>query len=211
ELAEYIHTPSWNRPIVYYDDDDDDDEDYTIAITPVLPTEEPKDSLITRDKHLNTIPEKESGKFTKSSVENLVPRPSEPDDISDDECDLPLYNDFPKILLVTFSNPLLNIDNDFTSSDDESFFEEDVLMENFKFFSNPLFDLDKEIISTEIDSLLDEFAGELIFLKSIPQEIDEADFDPKGDISLIEKLLYVENSIESFPHLISSLRIATLL
>ncbi|GJS84133.1 hypothetical protein Tco_0750674 [Tanacetum coccineum] len=35
ELAEYINTPNWNRPTVYYDDDDDDDddEDYTIAIT----------------------------------------------------------------------------------------------------------------------------------------------------------------------------------
>ncbi|GKB98937.1 hypothetical protein Tco_0985074 [Tanacetum coccineum] len=31
EFAEYINTPNWNRPIVYYDDDDD--EDYTIAIT----------------------------------------------------------------------------------------------------------------------------------------------------------------------------------
>ncbi|GJS74211.1 hypothetical protein Tco_0707052 [Tanacetum coccineum] len=44
ELAEYINTPNWNRPIVYYDDDDD--EDYTIAITPVLSTEEPVASLI---------------------------------------------------------------------------------------------------------------------------------------------------------------------
>nr|GFD25955.1 hypothetical protein [Tanacetum cinerariifolium] len=40
ELAEYINTPSWNRPAVY-NYDDDDDEDYTIAITPVLSTEEP--------------------------------------------------------------------------------------------------------------------------------------------------------------------------
>ncbi|GJY32524.1 hypothetical protein Tco_0416993 [Tanacetum coccineum] len=43
ELAEYINTLSWNRPIVYYDDDDD--EDYTIAITPVLSTEELVNSL----------------------------------------------------------------------------------------------------------------------------------------------------------------------
>ncbi|GKB70215.1 hypothetical protein Tco_0931627 [Tanacetum coccineum] len=44
ELAEYINTPNWNRPIVYYDDDDD--EDYTIAITPVLSTEEPITSKV---------------------------------------------------------------------------------------------------------------------------------------------------------------------
>nr|GFB37770.1 hypothetical protein [Tanacetum cinerariifolium] len=43
ELAEFINSPSWNRPAVY--DDDDDDVDYTIAITPVLATEEPDNSL----------------------------------------------------------------------------------------------------------------------------------------------------------------------
>nr|GFC03478.1 hypothetical protein [Tanacetum cinerariifolium] len=43
ELAEFINSPGWNRPAVY--DDDDDDVDYTIAITPVLSTEEPDNSL----------------------------------------------------------------------------------------------------------------------------------------------------------------------
>ncbi|GJV92633.1 hypothetical protein Tco_1540446, partial [Tanacetum coccineum] len=52
ELAEYINTPNWNRPIVYYDDDD---EDYTNANTLVLSTKEPVDSLIMKDEHLNTI------------------------------------------------------------------------------------------------------------------------------------------------------------
>ncbi|GJT85007.1 hypothetical protein Tco_1066724 [Tanacetum coccineum] len=155
---------------------------------------------------------------------------------------------------VTFSNPLFDIDDDCTSSDDESFSEEDVPMENFKFFSNPLFDLDEEIVSTEvnliqnevlesitlipsgidsfyaesnliesllnrntsidssskIDSLLDEFAGELTLLKSIPPGIDDDNLDPEGEIHLVERLLYdnssprppeelnVENSIESF-------------
>nr|GFB89775.1 hypothetical protein [Tanacetum cinerariifolium] len=43
ELAEFINSPSWNRPAIY--DDDDNDVDYTIAITPVLSTEEPDNSL----------------------------------------------------------------------------------------------------------------------------------------------------------------------
>nr|GEU69902.1 hypothetical protein [Tanacetum cinerariifolium] len=55
ELAEYINTPCWNRP-AFYKYDNDDDEDYTIAITPVLSTEEPVDSLIMEDEHLDTIP-----------------------------------------------------------------------------------------------------------------------------------------------------------
>nr|GEY64568.1 hypothetical protein [Tanacetum cinerariifolium] len=43
ELAEFINSPTWNHLAVY--DDDDDDVDYTIAITPVLSTEKPDNSL----------------------------------------------------------------------------------------------------------------------------------------------------------------------
>ncbi|GJV45876.1 hypothetical protein Tco_1430412 [Tanacetum coccineum] len=59
-------------------DDDDDDEEYTIAITPVLPTVEPDNSLSMGDEHLSTIPEKE-----ESSVEDLVPIPSESEALKD--------------------------------------------------------------------------------------------------------------------------------
>nr|GEV18349.1 putative reverse transcriptase domain-containing protein [Tanacetum cinerariifolium] len=82
ELAEYINTPSWNRPIVDYDDDDD--EDYTIAITPVLSIEVPVDSLITEDEHLDTILATESDEVIKSSVEDLVPIPNESEDSNED-------------------------------------------------------------------------------------------------------------------------------
>ncbi|GKB78124.1 hypothetical protein Tco_0945019 [Tanacetum coccineum] len=126
-----------------YDDDDDDDEEYTIAITPVLPTEEPDNSLSMGDEHLSTIPETESDELIKSSVENLVPIPSESEDFSDieSECDVPVCDNF-----TTFSNPLFDADDDFSSSDDESFSDEDVPKE---IYSNPLFD--EEIISTKID------------------------------------------------------------
>ncbi|GJV77685.1 hypothetical protein Tco_1509269 [Tanacetum coccineum] len=52
---------------------------------------EPEDSLIMGDDNLSTIPEKESDEFIKSSVEDLVPIPSESEDTSDSdkECDLP--------------------------------------------------------------------------------------------------------------------------
>nr|GFC41814.1 hypothetical protein [Tanacetum cinerariifolium] len=48
--------------------------------------------------------------------------------------------------------------------------------------------------SLKIDSLLAEFAGELIFLKSIPPGIDEANCDPEEDIHLVERLLYDNSS-----------------
>ncbi|GJW46696.1 hypothetical protein Tco_0078342 [Tanacetum coccineum] len=88
ELTDYINTPSWNRPIVYYDDDDDD-EKYTIAITPDLSTEKPDNSLSMGDEHLDTIPETESDEVIKSSVENLVPILSESEGIFNNMCDVP--------------------------------------------------------------------------------------------------------------------------
>ncbi|GJU47696.1 hypothetical protein Tco_1217251 [Tanacetum coccineum] len=83
------------------------------------------------DENLSTIPEKESGEFIKSSVEDLVPIPKESEDTSDNdkECDFPNS--------VTFFNPLFDSNDDFTSSDDESLPEEDVPEENFKIYSNP--------------------------------------------------------------------------
>nr|GEU72663.1 hypothetical protein [Tanacetum cinerariifolium] len=78
ELAEFINSPGGNRPAVY--DDDDDDVDYTIAITPVLSTKEPDNTLSMGDEHLDTILVMESDKVIKSSVEDLVPIPSEPEE-----------------------------------------------------------------------------------------------------------------------------------
>nr|GFC41429.1 hypothetical protein [Tanacetum cinerariifolium] len=90
ELAEFINSPSWNRPAVY--DDDDDDVDYTIAITPVLSTEEPDNSLSMGDEHLDTIPATKSDEVIKSNVKNLVPIPSEFKGIPDTLCDVHLVN-----------------------------------------------------------------------------------------------------------------------
>ncbi|GKG25787.1 hypothetical protein Tco_0398933, partial [Tanacetum coccineum] len=71
----------------------------SIAITPILPTLEPEDSLIMGNEELNTIPEKESNEVIKSSVENLVPILSEFEDTSesDSDCDLPSCDDFSPI------------------------------------------------------------------------------------------------------------------
>nr|GEW73397.1 retrotransposon protein, putative, Ty1-copia subclass [Tanacetum cinerariifolium] len=54
-----------------------------IAITFDLPTVEPKDSLRMGDEHLDTILETESDESVKSNVDNRVPNPSDPKDLSD--------------------------------------------------------------------------------------------------------------------------------
>nr|GEZ97261.1 hypothetical protein [Tanacetum cinerariifolium] len=106
-----------------------------------------------RDEDLRTIPKKESDKFIKSSVEDLVPVPRESEDTSDGdkECDLPFCDNF-----VTFSNPLFDANDDFTFSNDESLPKEDVQEENFKIYSNSLFEFDEEYISSDINPLYNE-------------------------------------------------------
>nr|GFB73979.1 hypothetical protein [Tanacetum cinerariifolium] len=116
-----------------------DDEDYAIAVTPILSTEEPENSLSVGDEHLDTIPATESDEFIKSSFENLVPIPSESE--GESECDVPVSEAF-----TTFSNILFDAENDLYSSNDQSFSDEDVPK---KIYSNPLFD--EEIILMKID------------------------------------------------------------
>nr|GEW58646.1 hypothetical protein [Tanacetum cinerariifolium] len=59
-----------------------------------------------------------------------------------------------------------------------------------------LLNRDSSIISSssKIDSLLNEFAGELTLLKSIPPRIDETDCHPENEIRFTERLLYDNSS-----------------
>ncbi|GKE93138.1 hypothetical protein Tco_1574233, partial [Tanacetum coccineum] len=152
-----------------------------IAITPVLPTLEPEDSLIMGNEELSTIPKKESDEVIKSSVEDFVPIPSEFEDTSrsDSECILPLCDDFSPINIyeeksVTFSNPLFDSNNDFTSSNDESLSDEDVPEDNFKIYSNPLFEFDDEYISSEVNPLFNEVLEDIECKDSYDSNLDES-------------------------------------
>ncbi|GKD64068.1 hypothetical protein Tco_1306176, partial [Tanacetum coccineum] len=192
---------------IFYDGDDDEelfpDEVKRIqqilgrtsfdAITPDFSI---TDSLSIGDEHLSTISETESDELIKSSVENLVPTLSESEDLSKDlsdiesECDVPVCDDF-----TTFSNPLFNADDDFSSSDDESFSNEDILKE---IYSNPLFD--GEIISSKIDP--HHFNVESDLIESLLNRDTSIVSSPKFDslleefseIHLVEKLLYDNSS-----------------
>ncbi|GJU59275.1 hypothetical protein Tco_1237041 [Tanacetum coccineum] len=112
------------------------------AITPDLPI---PNSLIMEDEHLDTIPVTESANTIKSSVEELVPTPSESADLSDDEreCDVPV-NDESSLTFATFSNPLFDSKDDFT------------------------FVTTRSLLMRDFDYLLEEFSGELAHTDPIP-------------------------------------------
>nr|GEV10757.1 hypothetical protein [Tanacetum cinerariifolium] len=115
------------------------------------------------NEELSTIPVKESNEFIKSSVEDLVPIPCEFEDTSgsDSKCDLSSCDNFSPIAIpegksMTFSNPIFDSNDDFTSSDDASLSDEDVPDNNIKIYSNPLFEFDDEYISSDVNPLFDE-------------------------------------------------------
>nr|GEY79293.1 hypothetical protein [Tanacetum cinerariifolium] len=96
----------------------DDDDDHNYAITP----EETDNSLSMGDEHLDTILATESDEVIKSSVEDLVPVPSESEGIPEHKCDLPFHDNSPpldvsKDQFEDFSES----NNEVSSIDDDSF------------------------------------------------------------------------------------------
>ncbi|GJW34289.1 hypothetical protein Tco_0054321 [Tanacetum coccineum] len=208
EFSEYINCPNWNRPLFYFDDDDDE---YTViwtrpkAITPDVPSEEPKDPLIMGEEELSTIPEKD-----KSSVEDLVPIPSGSKGVSNDICDNDhsdaeslLSQDititFPKIdfLSEEFAGELAPIPpgmdkdefdeeeddcyNDDTSSDDDSY-------ENIEY-------VEASPLNLEYDSLEEENEDQE------EKEFDLEDIFQIQDVILREKLLNISRLITNIESL----------
>nr|GFB85726.1 hypothetical protein [Tanacetum cinerariifolium] len=101
---------------------DDDENDYNSTITPVLSTEEPIDSLSMGDEHLDTIPATESDKAIKSSVEDLIPIPSEFEGIPDTKCDVPFHDNSPPLDVSKDQIKNFSESNDeFSSTDNDSF------------------------------------------------------------------------------------------
>nr|GEX15733.1 hypothetical protein [Tanacetum cinerariifolium] len=158
----------------------DDDDDYNFAITP----NKPVDSLSMGDEHLNTILATKSDEFIKSSVENLVPNPSESK--GENGCDSLFDEDF---LEEIFLNPLFEEEIIPMKIEQHHFNAESDLIES-------MLNHDSSIISSssKIDSLLDEFVSELTLLKSIMSGIDETDCHSENEIRLIKRLLYDNSS-----------------
>ncbi|GJQ95196.1 hypothetical protein Tco_0006335 [Tanacetum coccineum] len=190
QVANLSTYPSQRFNLFCYDDDDDQESSIplrdiiselplSVTITPDLPTLEPEDSLIMGNEDLSTIPEKESDKFIKSSVEDLVPIPSKSEDTSESnsDCDLPSCDDFSPIT--------------------------DIPEENVKIYSNPLFEFDDEYISSDVNPLFDEVLENIESKDSYVSNLDEPGllviplsdlnedecFDPGGDVDEIEFLL----------------------
>nr|GEV33081.1 hypothetical protein [Tanacetum cinerariifolium] len=107
-----------------------------------------------------------------SSVENLVPNPSESEDL-------------PKEIYL---NPLFDEEVIPMKIDPHPFNAESDLIESMLNHDSSI------IISSKIDSLFGEFAGELTLLKSISPGINETDCYPEEETRFTKRLLYDNSS-----------------
>ncbi|GJS21319.1 hypothetical protein Tco_0449951 [Tanacetum coccineum] len=138
------------------DDDSFEDIDYVEASPPdseLVSLEEEKDDML-HDKLLN--------------INLLI------------ACDSPSSDDFSPISIfeeksVTFSKPLFDSNDDFTSSDNESLIDEDV-PEDVKIYSNPLFEFDDEYISSDVNPLFNEVLEDIECKDSYDSNLDESTF-----------------------------------
>nr|GEY51277.1 hypothetical protein [Tanacetum cinerariifolium] len=130
------------------------------------------------DEHLNTILATKLDEFIKSSVENVVPNPSESE--GGNGCDMPAC-------CTTFSNILFDADYEFDSSDNQSLYDEVV---PDKIFSNPLFK--EKIISMKTDQHHDNAESDLVESLHIHDSslINSSKID-----SLLDELLYDNSSL----------------
>ncbi|GKE24127.1 hypothetical protein Tco_1435639 [Tanacetum coccineum] len=200
------------------------------AITPDLPIEEPDNSLNMGDEHLDTIPATESDEVIKSSVENLVPIPSEFEGMSDDTSDVPtcdnncvnVESDFVDPILEEFAGELAHIapippgivkadfdPNDDTSSDDDDF-------EDVEYVSLEEVNDEKEFDLEDILQIQDVILREkLLNVHHLITNIESLNNNPTPDcvlnspssfpIPIADSDLFLGESDTSFSHLYNSL------
>nr|GEU59928.1 hypothetical protein [Tanacetum cinerariifolium] len=213
----YINTTSWGSPTICYNDDDD--EDCTIAITPILSTNEPNNSLSIGDEHLDTILATESDELIKSSVENLVPIPSESEGIPDNMCDVPFHDNSPPLDVSKdqfkdfsdFNDDSTSINGDSFSIDDtERFLREKLLninllianIEALKDNPTPSSNFMTKSSSTSLNFLLEETNT---FDNSLPEsetfcfdleEISSGSTTTRSDISLPDYEAFYDDHVK---------------
>nr|GEZ04593.1 hypothetical protein [Tanacetum cinerariifolium] len=157
------------------------------------------------DEHLDTIPETELDELIKSSVENLVPIPSESEGIPDNMCDVPFHDNSPPLDISKDQfEDFFDSNDDSTSIDDDSFSIDNIEYET-NTFDNSLpesetFCFDSEENSsgsttTHVDISLSDYEA---FYDDHVKEISSGSTTTHSDFSLYDSFFF-DLSINPFP------------
>nr|GEY91413.1 hypothetical protein [Tanacetum cinerariifolium] len=193
---------------------DDDDEDYTIAVIPSLSTEDPDNSLSMGDEHLDTIPATKSDEFIKSSVENLIPTPSESEGIPVNMCDVPFHDNSPPLDISKDQfKDFFESNDECSSTDDDSFSIDNVeYVEASPPYSELVSSEVMEIVIPEVEGINDDilltFKDDILrdtFDNSLPEfktfcfdveEISTGSTTTRSDISLPEYEAFYDDHVK---------------
>ncbi|GJT48779.1 hypothetical protein Tco_0974936 [Tanacetum coccineum] len=188
---------------------DDEDDFIPLAIPPDLPIEEPDNSLNMRDEHINTILATESNEVIKSSVENLVPIPSEFEGMSDDMSDMPNYDNNRVNVESDLLESLINRDTSIVHSS-----KIDPILEEFAGELAHIAPIPPGIVEADFDSNNDTSSddddfedveyvslGEVNDVEQEEKEFDLEDILQIQDVILREKLLNVHHLISKIESL----------
>nr|GFC36988.1 hypothetical protein [Tanacetum cinerariifolium] len=108
------------------------------------------------DDHLDTIPVTESDEVTKSSVEDLIPIPSEFEGIPDTMCDVHLVNNPTPLEAKDHFEIVINSNDDISSSDDDSLYKENIEYVEVSPQNSELVSLEvAEIVILEVEEIED--------------------------------------------------------
>ncbi|GJT97429.1 hypothetical protein Tco_1092947 [Tanacetum coccineum] len=146
------------------------------AITPDLPIEEPDNSLSMGDEHLNTTP----------SIENLIPIPSEFEDISDDTSNVP-----------TCDNNRVNVEFDLV----ESLINSDTLIVYYSKIDPVLEKFAGELAHIKYVDATPSYSELVNDVDQEEKEFDLEDIFQIQDVILREKLLNVHRLISNIESL----------
>ncbi|GJS78981.1 hypothetical protein Tco_0728862 [Tanacetum coccineum] len=193
----------WKIPVCY---DDDDDEEKALDIPETESDEFIKSSVEnlvqnpseSEDECECDVPDCDDSQTTNFSTFSnpLFDDSTSSDDESSHE------EVIHEMSFKTYSNPLFDLDEEIISSEFNPIHNEDldstpkdVRFDAESYLLESLVNRDTLMASPpKIDFLLDEFAGELTRLQSIPPGIDNINLDPEGDILFLESLLYDNSS-----------------
>nr|GEU62714.1 hypothetical protein [Tanacetum cinerariifolium] len=106
------------------------------------------------DEHLDTIPAMESDEVIKSSVEDLVPIPSESEGIPDTMCEVRLVNNPTPLEAKDHFESVINSNDDYSSSNDDSLYNENIEYVE----ASPH---DSEVVSIEVAEIVIPEDGEI--------------------------------------------------
>ncbi|GJY27755.1 hypothetical protein Tco_0403522 [Tanacetum coccineum] len=165
----------------------DDEDDYIpLAITPDLPIEEPDNSLNMGDEHLDTIPATESDEVIKSSVENLVPIPSEFEGISDDTSDVPTCDNNRVNVEIDLVESLINRDTSIVHSS-----KIDPILEEFAGELAHIAPIPPGIVEADFDPNDDTSSDDDDF-----EDIEYVSFEEVNDVEQEEKEFDLEDILQ---------------